>query len=90
MKKFDRFPHEGVKRYLVEIKHELESDNRYEFGSSGEGEITIRSSNIMYYARKYKRKDGWRLVICKGSKTIYEGCFDSSPSVVKAIRSSEK
>ena len=87
LKKFDRFPHSGVKRHLVQLKNTLGLDvNGLEFGSSGEGELTIRSAEATAYARKYKNQDGWKVVLCKGMKevdVVYPSEFNSAVSQVR-------
>lgn len=85
MKNWDRFAHSGVKKHLRALKIALENLGGYQFGSSGEGEITARNNSITAYARKYKVKNGWRLVICKGSKVIKTLGLESQEAVIRAI-----
>ena len=67
MKDFDRFSHAGVKNELLRLRHALSARSPgVEFGSSGDGEITIKGSNATAYARKYKRGTGWRLALHRG------------------------
>ena len=77
MKNFERFAHEGVRKDLSQLKKNLSSDMRLKFGSSGEGELTIKGEEITVYARKFKQKDGWKLVKCHGVK-ILETLFPES------------
>jgi len=86
MKKFDRFPHSGVMKDLVMLKKALGRLGDYEFGSSGESQITARSSTMTAYARKFKMKDGWKLEIWKNGKVIQTSHPDSCELVVKTIR----
>ena len=72
LKRWDRFPHAGVRRDLIRMRKSLPADYPLSFGSSGEGEITIRATERTIYARKYKKKDGWRVVVCRGSQRINE------------------
>ena len=67
MKDFDRFSHAGVKNELLRLRNALSARSPgVQFGSSGDGEITIKGSNATAYARKYKRETGWRLAVHRG------------------------
>ena len=67
MKDFDRFLHAGVRNDLLRLRDALSATSPgFEFGSSGDGEITIKGSNATAYARKYRRGTGWRLAVCRG------------------------
>ena len=70
MKNFDRFDHTGVRKDLVQLKSKLSQSLNLTFGSSGEGELTIKGRELTIYARKYKQKDGWRIVVCRGPKEL--------------------
>jgi hypothetical protein len=86
LKHFDRFPHAGVRRDLIHLKEGLEKIKLYEFGSSGEGELTVRARTATAYARKYKQKNGWRLAIYKGRDDIVVTNLDTAEAVIEAIR----
>jgi len=76
---FNAKEHSGVKEELNKLKKRLETIGNYDFGSSGEGEMTIQWENGSAYAKKYKRKNGWRVVYCPrpGSNfTNYEASID--------------
>jgi hypothetical protein len=89
MKNFDRFAHEGVKADLLRVKNELSLSDKYNYGSSGEGEITIQGKSFTAYARKYKAKDGWRLVVCAGGREAIT--FPQNlETVVKTIKAANK
>lgn len=84
MKDFNRFAHSGVKKDLRYLVNRLRSMGRFEFGSSGDGEVTVHGKDHTAYARTYKSKDGWRLVLCRGSQ-ILETTFPQSPEQVSCI-----
>ena len=65
MKSFDRFPHDGVKADLVRIKTQFPAQDGIQHGSSSDGEITLRSTSVTAYVRKYRIKEGWRVVFCR-------------------------
>ena len=53
MKDFHRFPHSGVKPYLVRLLEGVKAKYPYiEVGSSGEGEITLKHTRKTVYARE--------------------------------------
>ncbi len=85
MKGFRRFPHEGVLRDLSTIKDHFSDDARYSFGSSGEGELTIKGPIYTAYIRKYKRLDGWRVAVCSGSKEVKVVKPESTPEVLEFL-----
>jgi hypothetical protein len=68
MKDFDRFPHAGVRHFLVFVRDYLASNPNLSFGSSGEGELTIKAPACTAYIRKYKEHSGWRIVLVDRSK----------------------
>jgi len=86
MKPFERFAHTGVRSQLETLRDTLKSDDSLEFGSSGEGELTIRGRQFTAYARKYKLEDGWRLVICEGARELNTTHPDSLKNTVAQIR----
>ena len=71
MKDFHRFPHEGVRHELEVVMAAFSGSPRYSFGSSGDGELTIRGPEATAYVRKYRNgRPGWRVHICPpGIKT---------------------
>ena len=81
MKDFDRFLHGGVKDELSRLRDVLSTRNpRLQFGSSGDGEITIRGPNATAYARKYRSRNGWRLALHHdGRRTV------SYPETTRAV-----
>lgn len=89
LKRFDRFAHEGVLRDLQRLKNSLEKLGLSEFGSSGEGELTVRGRNATYYARKYKAKPGWRFATYYSKDKSPVVHLESDGDVVAAIRRSE-
>ena len=82
MKAFNRFTHNGVKAHLERLRSNVAKLGSYEFGSSGEGELTIRSPRATAYARKYRIKNGWRLTVCHGSNRIFEKRDIASPEFI--------
>ena len=90
MKKFDRFAHEGVRKDLCQLKDNISSDMSLTFGSSGEGELTIKGRDITVYARKFKQKDGWKLVVCRGEKIIETLYPESNSEALTIARQSLK
>ena len=67
MKDFNRFSHGGVKNDLLRLRNALSARSPgVQFGSSGDGEITVKGSNATAYARKYKRGTGWRMAVYRG------------------------
>ena len=66
----DRFPHVGVRDALQGLRRRLSTTGRYQFGSSGEGELTIKGAEQTAYARKYKIRDGWRVARCRGKDCL--------------------
>ncbi|MNJ63927.1 hypothetical protein D3C77_598560 [compost metagenome] len=72
MKSFDRFTHHGVLSDLSRIKSQFIALDGMEAGSSGDGELTLRYStpetNVTAYVRKYRDKEGWRVVFCRRGK----------------------
>lgn len=67
MKDFHRFPHSGVKPYLVRLLEGVKAKYPYiEVGSSGEGEITLKHTRKTVYARKHKLTEKWRVAECLG------------------------
>lgn len=89
MKNFDRFPHEGVKAELLRLKSAMNRIDNFNYGSSGEGEITIQGENITAYARKYKIKPGWRLVVCKTGRKM-ASFPENLETIVKSIKAAIK
>jgi|GEM_PF-2148977 len=91
LKSYDRFAHAGVKRHLTQLRnHSVLQGLGLEFGSSGEGELTIRSRKATAYARKYKSRDGWKLVFCTGAKidqTVFTSELRETASRVRACLS---
>ena len=87
MKSFDRFPHSGVRKDLVQLKLGLSQNLNLTFGSSGEGELTIKARDLTIYARKYKRKDGWKIVVCQGAKEIETLFPVSNEDALSVVRS---
>ena len=81
MKDFDRFPHAGVKNELLRLRDALSARNpRLRFGSSGDGEITIKGPNATAYARKYRSRDGWRLALHHDGRRVV-----SYPATTEAV-----
>jgi len=62
MKPFERFAHSGVKEDLGKLRRKFSSPGLVESGSSADGELTLRSQAVTAYVRKYRIKDGWRVV----------------------------
>lgn len=62
-----RFPHEGVREHFIKIIGELKKQGFYDFGSSGDGEITVQGNNGSVYIRKYRNNSTWRLIYRKNS-----------------------
>ena len=56
LKQWDRFSHVGVKGELQRLRKDL--GDEFEFGSSGEGELTARGRNATAYARKLQNSLG--------------------------------
>ena len=87
MKNFGRFAHSGVRKDLVQLKSRLSQNPNLTFGSSGEGELTIKGRELTIYARKYKNKDGWRIVVCRGAKELETVFPDSNEDALAFVRS---
>ena len=87
MKKFGRFVHTGVRKDLVQLKSRLSQNLNLTFGSSGEGELTIKGRELTIYARKYKKKDGWRIAVCRGTKDVEPLFPDSNEEALAFVRS---
>ena len=85
MKDFNRFAHSGVKKDLRFVIDRLRAMGTFDFGSSGEGELTVRGKDHTAYARKYKSKDGWRLVLCQGSQVLETSFPQSTEQVISDI-----
>ncbi|MFV3288473.1 hypothetical protein ACNFBR_07035 [Pseudomonas sp. NY11955] len=62
MKPFERFAHSGVKEDLGRLARKFASPGVVESGSSADGELTLRSQAVTAYVRKYRIKEGWRVV----------------------------
>jgi hypothetical protein len=90
MMSFDRFAHGGVLQDLRRLKRRLEEAGGYEFGSSGDGEMTVRCPLVTAYARKYRNRDGWRLGNYHGSKVLEELKLESESQVFEAILKASK
>jgi hypothetical protein len=58
----------GFRNDLLQLKDSLTSNLGLTFGSSGEGELTINGNHAAIYARKFKQKDGWKVVVCHGTR----------------------
>ena len=70
LKPFGRFPHSGVRAELEAVIREVGTFGRFEFGSSGDGEVTTRNGQITAYVRKYRKGDKeWRVHICRPGVT---------------------
>ena len=87
LKNFDRFDHTGVRKDLVQLKSRLSQNRTLTYGSSGEGELTIRGRELTVYARKYKKKDGWRIVVCRGATKLETLFPDSNEDALAFVRS---
>jgi hypothetical protein len=87
MKNFDRFAHSGVRKDLDQLKSGLSQTLNLTFGSSGEGELTIKGRELTVYARKYKIKDGWRIVVRRGTKDVEPLFPDSNEDALAVVRS---
>ena len=87
LKAFDRFAHTGVRKDLVQLKSRLSQKLNLAFGSSGEGELTIKGQELTIYARKYKKKDGWRIVVCRGAIKLETLFPDSNEDALAFVRS---
>ena len=86
MKSFERFAHEGVRKDLLQLKDSLSSNLSLAFGSSGEGELTINRNNVTNYARKFKQKDGWKVAVCHGAKTVNTVYPESNAEALEVIQ----
>jgi hypothetical protein len=88
LKQWDRFAHSGVLRDLDQLRRTIEHEVLYEFGSSGDGEITIRAldRSITAYARKFRARDGWRPAIYRGGRKLEPADLDTLDAVVQGIR----
>ncbi len=87
MKKFDRFAHTGVRKDLIQLRSGLSQNLILTFGSSGEGELTIKGRELTIYARKFKIKDGWKIVVCRGAKELETLFPDSNEDALAFVRS---
>jgi hypothetical protein len=86
MKPFERFAHAGVIHYLESIRDSFSRGSDFLFGSSGEGELTIKGSEHTAYVRKYRNRDGWRVALCRGSVQEELQTFDSTDEVREYLR----
>ena len=85
-----RFEHAGVLRELQALHRRLNANGQYEFGSSGDGELTIRGATRTVYARKYRRGDGWRVSIYRGGQTISSEVVNGIEAVSALVSSALK
>ncbi len=85
-----RFEHAGVLRELKALHRRLNAHGGYEFGSSGDGELTIRGPTHTVYARKYRRHDGWRVSICRGQRLESSEILDGIDAVFSLVRKALK
>ncbi|MBK7107522.1 MAG: hypothetical protein IPH62_19825 [Ignavibacteriae bacterium] len=60
-----RFSHEGVKEHFIKLIGELKKIGFYDFGSSGDGEITVKGNFGSVYIRKIRKNPNWRLIYRK-------------------------
>jgi hypothetical protein len=86
MKRFDRFDHHGVLTDLNRIKSQFVALDGIEVGSSGSGEITLRSPVVTAYVRKYRNKDGWRVVFCRSGKDEEKHCPATEQDVISLLK----
>lgn len=61
MNSFRPEDHPEVGRDLDGLVRRVKERWSPEIGTSGSGEITLRFGRCTFYARKYRRKTGWRL-----------------------------
>lgn len=86
MKAFSRFAHEGVLKDLERLKDTLQERGQYEFGSSGDGELTARRNGVTSYARRYRSGEReWRLEVCSGGESLLRAYPESFEDVIGAI-----
>jgi len=86
LKAWDRFVHSGVRDDLGALRRRLHATKRYQFGSSGDGELTIKGETLTAYARKYRIQDGWRVSLCRGSRRIESVRLDGIEAVAAFIK----
>jgi len=86
LKAWGRFSHDGVRDALGSLRRRLRRTGRYRFGSSGDGELTIKGAELTAYARKYRVKDGWRVALCRGSRRIEDEQIDGIETVAAFIK----
>lgn len=63
-----RFKHNGVVDDFKELINKLKENYNYQYGSSGDGEITIQGKVGSVYVRKYRYNSKWRLIFRINSK----------------------
>ena len=82
-----RFKHTGVRSDLTMLVKTLKKKKTgiYQFGSSGDGEITVQGSNGSVYVRKYKKGSEWRLKFYIGKEDIDEKFKSNLEIVIKEI-----
>ncbi|MFJ4397422.1 hypothetical protein [Pseudomonas sp. NPDC089396] len=85
MKPFDRFAHNGVKNDLERIKSHFQSQRGIQFGSSGDGELTLRTETVTAYVRKYRVKEGWRVVFWRSGRAEGERLLMSEQEVIHLL-----
>ena len=61
MKLFRPEDHPEVGRDLDGLARRIK-EKRPKIGTSGSGEITLRFDRCTFYVRKYRRREGWRLI----------------------------
>ncbi|MEC7948481.1 MAG: hypothetical protein VX265_13025 [Myxococcota bacterium] len=88
-----RFEHPGVRGELRALHAWLADAGGLEFGSSGDGELTIRGAAKTAYARKFRDQPGWKVTICTGEQVVEEHLLDHieavAPHVIAALKPAE-
>jgi len=86
-----RFAHTDVRGELRALHAWLDDVGEYEFGSSGDGELTVRARTRTAYIRKRRGQSGWIVTIRDGEPDEQKRDFEHIelvvPWVIDALQS---
>lgn len=77
-----RFDHTGVRGALRALHAWLDDLGGYAFGSSGDGELTIRGATGTAYVRKLRDRPGWTATLWRGEHDQTHHQFEHLDAVV--------